>query len=134
MLRHMPAALLILGPAPMAEAAPAPAAQRAGQCSMDSLPEPEKRRLIEGYRLRLKSQGRAGADAWAKAQEDAIYRQLVAQGSCPATRVTAPRSAGKKVILNKQGKPCRNITVENQVFPGFGGEPMRLALVQVCKD
>jgi len=130
----MPAALLILGPAPMAEAAPAPAAQRAGQCSMDSLPEPEKRRLIEGYRLRLKSQGRAGADAWAKAQEDAIYRQLVAQGSCPATRVTAPRSAGKKVILNKQGKPCRNITVENQVFPGFGGEPMRLALVQVCKD
>lgn len=143
MLRHMPAALLILGPIPMAEAAPATPAQRAGQCSMDSLPEPEKRRLIEGYKLRLKSQGRAGADAWAKAQEDAIYRQLVAQGSCPATRAVAPRQAskapasrsvGKKVILNKQGKPCRNITVENQVFPGFGGEPMRLALVQVCKD
>ncbi|MBB4840033.1 hypothetical protein HNP52_003125 [Sphingomonas kyeonggiensis] len=144
MLRHVPAVLLILGPVPMAEADPALAAQRTGQCSMNSLPEPEKRRLIEGYKLRLKTQGRASADAWAKSQEESTYQRLVAQGSCPATRATAPRqtarapaparTAGKKVILNKQGKPCRNITVENQVFPGFGGEPMRMALVQVCKD
>lgn len=144
MLRHVPGALLILAPVPMAEAGPAPIAQRAGQCSMNSLPEPEKRRLIEGYKLHLRTQGRAGADAWAKAQEESTYQQLVAQGSCPATRAPGPRqaartlaparTAGKKAILNKQGKPCRNIVVENQVFPGFGGEPMRMALVQVCKD
>jgi len=110
---------------------------------MDSLPEPERRRLIDGYTTRYKSQGKAAANAWAKAQEEASYRQLVAQGDCPAVRAAAPRSiakvpapasAGKKGILNKQGKPCRNIAVENQLFPGFGGEPMRLALVQVCKD
>jgi hypothetical protein len=138
-LRHLPTALLLLGPLPAAEAAPASPAQKSGQCSIDSLPEPQKRRLIDGYVSRHKSQGKASADAWAKAQEDAIYKQLVAQGACPANRVAqaptrpATRPAGK-AILNKQGKPCRKIEVENQVFPGFGGEPMRMALVQVCKD
>lgn len=143
LLRYLPTALLLLAPVPIAEAASAPVTQKAGRCSMESLPEPQRRRLIDGYAARYKSQGKAAANAWAKAQEDGLYRQLVAQGDCPANRVTAPRTAakapapartGKKVILNRQGKPCRNITVENQVFPGFGGEPMRLALVQVCKD
>lgn len=143
MLRHMPLALLLFGPLPSAAALPAPQAQKAGRCSIDSLPEPEKRRLIDGYTARYKRQGKAAANAWAKSQEEASYRQLVAQGDCPATRAMAPRAtaparaparSGRKAILNKQGKPCRNITVENQVFPGFGGEPMRLALVQVCKD
>lgn len=143
MLRHMPIALLFIGPMPSAEALPTPQAQKAGRCTIDSLPEPEKRRLIDGYTARYKRQGKAAANAWAKSQEEASYRQLVAQGDCPATRATAPGTAAKapapartakKVILNRQGKPCRNITVENQLFPGFGGEPMRLALVQVCKD
>jgi len=140
MLRHLPAAaLLILGPAPLAEASAAPAAQRSGQCSIDALPAPQRKRLVDGYVARHKAQGKASADAWAKAQEDAIYKQLVAQGACPADRGPAqaakapPRKPGK-TILDKQGKPCRNIAVENQVFPGFGGEPMRMALVQVCKD
>jgi len=144
MLRHLPIALLLLGPLPAAHAVPTPAApQKAGRCTIDSLPATEKRRLIDGYTVRYKTQGKAAANAWAKSQEDASYRQLVAQGDCPATRVAArptatrapaPARTGKKVILNRQGKPCRNIEVENQVFPGFGGEPMRMALVQVCKD
>jgi len=143
LLRLLPTALLLLAPVPIAEASPVPTAQKAGRCSIDSLPEPEKRRLIDGYTARYKRQGKAAANAWAKSQEEASYRQLVVQGDCPATRVAAPRAAApapapartsRKAILNKQGKPCRNITVENQVFPGFGGEPMRMALVQVCKD
>lgn len=145
LLRLLPTALLLFGAMPAAEAGLAPVTQKAGRCSIDSLPEPEKRRLIDGYTTRYKTQGKAAANAWAKSQEEASYRQLVAQGDCPATRAAAPaRTArapapararnGKKVILNRQGKPCRNIAVENQVFPGFGGEPMRMALVQVCKD
>lgn len=141
MLRLFPTALLLLGPVPIAEATPAEPAQKSGRCSIDSLPEPQKRRLIDGYVSRHKAQGKASADAWAKAQEDAIYKQLVAQGACPASRAAprtaaapAPARTGKKVILNRHGKPCRHIEVENQVFPGFGGEPMRMALVQVCKD
>lgn len=61
-------------------------------------------------------------------------------GACPAAAKgggPVPQRqvrASGKTILNKRGEPCRNIEVENQVFPGFGGEPMRLALVQVCKD
>ncbi|NYT42014.1 hypothetical protein HZY97_14685 [Sphingomonas sp. R-74633] len=139
MLRHLPTALLILGPVPPVEATPAQPVQKTGQCSIDSLPEPQKRRLIDGYVSRHKTQGKASADAWAKAQEGAVYKQLVAQGACPATRgaaqtAKAPPRTGKKAILNRRGQPCRNIVVENQVFPGFGGEPMRMALVQVCKD
>ncbi len=143
MLRLLPIALLFPATIPLGDALPSPAAQKAGRCSMESLPAAEKKRLIDGYTARYKTQGKAAANAWAKSQEDASYRQLVAQGDCPAMRATAPRAAaktpaparaGKKVVLNKQGKPCRNITVENQLFPGFGGEPMRLALVQVCKD
>lgn len=139
LLRLLPTALLLLGAFPIEAAAPAPAAQKAGQCTIDSLPEPQRRRLIDGYVSRHKTQGKAAADAWAKAQEDATYRQLVAQGSCPANRGPAraarpPARTAGKAILNKQGKPCRKIEVENQVFPGFGGEPMRMALVQVCKD
>lgn len=139
MLRLLPTALLLLGPMPAAEALPAPAAQKAGPCTIESLPEPQKRRLIDGYVSRHKTQGKAAANAWAKAHEATVYRQLVAQGACPATRdaaraATPPPRIARKTILNKQGKPCRRIEVENQVFPGFGGEPMRMALVQVCKD
>jgi len=138
MLRHAPIALLFLAPMPASGATTAPVAEPGRQCSIDSLPEPQRRRLIDGYVLRHKTEGKARADAWALAQEDTIYRQLVEQGACSATnapRRAAPaaRPAGK-TILNRQGKPCRHIEVENQVFPGFGGEPMRMALVQVCKD
>ena len=117
---------------------PEPALQKT--CSIDSLPEPQRRRLIDGYVARTKAQGKASADAWARSQQDAVFKQLVAQGACSAPRETARQAAraparpAGRTILNRHGKPCRNIEVENQVFPGFGGEPMRMALVQVCKD
>jgi hypothetical protein len=143
-LRLLPTALLFPGPILPAGALPTAVAQKAGRCSIDSLPAPEKRRLIDGYTARYKTQGKAAANAWAKSQEEASYQQLVAQGDCPATRASAPRGApkapapaartAKKVILNRQGKPCRDIVVENQLVPGLGGEPMRLVLIQVCKD
>lgn len=140
MLRYLPMALLFLGAGPRAEAATAPGARKADSCSIASLPEPQRRRLIEGYASRRKSQGKASADAWARAQQDAVHRQLIAMGACPAAAKgggPVPQQqarASGKTILNKRGEPCRNIEVENQIFPGFGGEPMRLALVQVCKD
>lgn len=118
-----------------------PAAQNASRpCSMDSLPEAQQQRLISEYRRRRQAEGKAAAQAWAKAQSDRLYQQLVAEGVCPGQPVAnkrtaqATRRAEPKRLFNKQGKPCKRIEVENQVFPNFGGAPMTMGLVSVCKD
>jgi hypothetical protein len=72
----------------------------------------------------------------ARAQQNAVPRQLAAKGSCPDIRTVAPaptRAAGEPV-LNRQGQAVLGHHLGNQVFPGFGGEPMRMALAQVCTD
>ncbi|WP_423602180.1 hypothetical protein [Sphingomonas sp. MS122] len=121
--------------------APRPAPQKASRpCSPDSLSQAEQQRLISGYRQRLRTDGKAAAQAWARVQSDRAYRQLVAEGVCPGPGGRSPqtaratRRAAPGRLLNKQGKPCRRIEVENQVFPNFGGAPMTMGLVSVCKD
>ncbi|MCW4463738.1 hypothetical protein OK349_18685 [Sphingomonas sp. BT-65] len=118
-----------------------PVAQKTSRpCSPDSLSQAEQQRLMNGYRQRLRTSGKAAAQAWARVESDRAYRQLVAEGVCPGpspqNRQTAQatRRAAPKRLLNKQGKPCKRIEVENQVFPNFGGAPMTMGLVSVCKD
>lgn len=143
MLRHLPTALLILSlSAPvLAQSGGARGAQRSARaCSLDAMPEAQKRRMMQGYLQRLRTSGKASADAWADAQGNLFRKQLVAEGVCPPLRgdsrrtARVPRGTGKRPLLNKQGKPCKRMTVENQVFPGFGGEPMTMGLVPVCQD
>jgi hypothetical protein len=117
--------------------APRPVAQAASRpCSMDSLPEAQKQRLISEYGRRLRTEGKAAAQAWARAQSDRLFQQLVAEGVCPGPRGPNRRTAQAtpRRPLNKQGKTCKNIEMETQAFPNFGGAPMTLGLVPVCKD
>ncbi len=116
----------------------APPAQSASRpCSLDGASKAEQQRLISGYRERLRTQGKAAARSWARAEGNRLYRQLVAEGVCPPPRQPSPQAARRpedKPVRNKQGKPCKRIEVENQVFPNFGGGPMTMGLVSVCKD
>jgi hypothetical protein len=146
--RYQPIALLFfvlpasvqLEASPLANPHVVRGAAASQKCSMDSLPETDKRRMIQEYQRRLRADGKASADAWARVQGNLAYRKLAAQGICPPLRGTGGRTAaipnrtGKKPLLNKQGKRCTRMEVENQVFPGFGGEPMTMGLVPVCKD
>lgn len=54
------------------------------RCFADSGPGPDRRALEAGYASRLKSSGRAVADAW-RAEQGRVYRaKLVASGKCRA--------------------------------------------------
>lgn len=143
MNRYLPIMFLFCAaslPAAFARADQKPAAPGPSQkCSMDSLPEADKRRMVEEYARRLRTDGKASADAWGREQGDIAYRKLVAAGICPARgapgkAAAAPRRTAKKPLLNRQGKPCTRVGVENQVSPGFGGAPPTLSLVPVCED
>ena len=131
-------ALAHAGPAANLPAGQAPAA--AQKCSMDSLSEADKSEMIREYQRRLRADGKPSADAWARVQGDLAYRKLAARGICPPLRGTGgktaavPDRAGRRSLLNRQGKRCTHMEMENQVFPGFGGEPMTMGLVPVCKD
>jgi hypothetical protein len=109
-------------------------------CSMDALPQTEKRRMIAEYQRRQRVEGKANADAWATEEGNRFRRRLVAEGVCPPlaneSQQTAPARTRsyKKPVLNRKGRTCKNVGVENRMIPGFGGAPMTMALVPVCKD
>lgn len=143
-------ALLFIGsPAPIpADAPPDAIAGRTGSkiqrvsrpCSMDALSPTEKRRMVIEYQRRLRVRGKADADAWATEEGNRFRRRLVAEGVCPpltgegnqTARATKRRSAPP--LVNRQGKTCKNVGVENRMIPNFGGAPMTMVLVPVCKD
>lgn len=114
--------------------------QASRPCSMDALSPAEKRRMIVEYQRRQRVQGKAKADAWATEEGNRFRRQLVAEGVCPplagkGNRVTpGNRRAGEPPLVNRHGKTCRNVGVENRMIPNFGGAPMTMVLVPVCKD
>lgn len=142
-------ALLFIGsPAPIADAPTDAFAGRAGSkiqrrsrpCSMDALSPTAKRRMIAEYQRRLRAHGKADADAWATEEGNRFRRQLVAEGVCPPLTGENNRAAraGKRrsepPLVNRQGKTCKNVGVENRMIPNFGGAPMTMVLVPVCKD
>lgn len=115
--------------------------QRASRpCSMDALSSTEKRQMIAEYQRRQRTEGKAKADAWATEEGNRFRRQLVAEGVCPplteAGNQPAPgkNRGGKPPLVNRQGKTCKNVGVENRMIPNFNGAPMTMVLVPVCKD
>ncbi|MCW4461344.1 hypothetical protein OK349_06465 [Sphingomonas sp. BT-65] len=136
MKRVLPMAILLL--AAPAHAAPAPGQER--QCWLDAMSDAEKRALVEGYARVSRTEGKAKADAWAQAQRSAYTRKFAANGMCPAPRTASTRDPARDggrrqegQILNRHGKPCKRLELENQNVPNIGGS-MGWALVQVCKD
>jgi hypothetical protein len=115
-------------------AAPVRAQER--QCWLDAMSDAQKRDLVLGYARIKQAEGKARADAWAQAQRAAYVRQFAAKGVCPQSRAAerpAPSPSEGARILNRHGKPCKRIELENQNVPNIGGS-MGWALVQVCKD
>lgn len=107
-------------------------------CSADALPAADRKRMEQEYVRRQRADGKASADAWVKEQGRRFHLKLVADGICPAPKgkqvAAAKPSGGKKQLLNKDGKPCKNMRMENRVSPGLGGAPMTMGLVPVCAD
>lgn len=107
---------------------------------MDALPAADKQRMIAEYQRRYRAKGKASADAWAREAGNRFRRQLIAEGVCPPLADTSKTTArgnergSDRPLVNRHGKPCKKTGVENRVVPGFGGAPMTMALVPVCKD
>jgi hypothetical protein len=127
--RLLPMAILCL-----AAAAPAQAQER--QCWLDAMSDAEKRALVIGYAEMQRTDGRARADAWAQAQRAAYIEKFASRGVCPLPRTGSaqePTPSPEPQLLNRAGKPCKRIELENQNVPNIGGA-MGWALIPVCKD
>lgn len=140
MKRLMPIAILLL--AAPAHAAPplAPTPGEARQCWLDAMSDAEKRALVEGYARISGAEGKARADAWAQAQRRSYSRKFAANGTCPAPGTASVQAPSRKdgqhqeqPVLNRYGKPCKRLELENRNVPHIGGS-MGWALLQVCKD
>jgi hypothetical protein len=127
---------LFLAAAPSPHAVAAPLQDQPRQCWFDAMSDAEKRELVHGYVRVQRGEGKERAAAWAQAQREAYVRRAAAQGVCPqqsAQRQRGPAPSSEPKLLNRHGKPCTRIELENQNVPNIGGS-MGWALVQVCKD
>lgn len=113
------AAMLIMTPLSSAEANDArPASAGAPpQCTFESLSIEDRRRFQSRYNRRLRTDGKAVADAWLQEQ------------ACPA----AAQQAARMKHNGEDGRPCKHTRLEMRVTPGFDG-PMTMAPVPVCAD
>lgn len=97
----------------------------------------QKRELVQGYIAVQNSEGKDRANAWVRQQKVLREKQAAASGICPAPdgAATPQPSPGEPEpqILNRDGKPCKRIELENQNVPNLGGA-MGWALIPVCKD
>lgn len=138
MKRLLPIAIISLLIATRAEAAPPQGQER--QCWLDAMSDAQKRELVLGYARIQRTEGKARADIWAQEQKTAYDKKFVAVGICPSSRAARARDSApagephqEEKILNRYGKPCKRIELENQNVPNIGGA-MGWALIPVCKD
>ncbi len=119
----------------------ATAREPARQCWLDAMSDAEKRALVLGFARIQQAEGKARAAAWAQEQQAHYAGRANASGACtsPDTATATPSPAPaddrneKPPLLNRAGKPCRRIEMENQNVPNVGGS-MGWSLMAVCKD
>ena len=110
------------------------------QCSAEALPAAERRRMQAEYQRRLRADGKSNADAWVKEQGRRFRERLIAEGVCapPAEHSgrthSAERPAEKRVVRDKNGRPCKRTRLENRNIANLGGGPMSMVLVPVGAD
>jgi hypothetical protein len=109
------------------------------ECTERTLPRAERVAMESEFARRFDADGKAGAQAWLRAEAEAAFARLVDQGICTmdaeAEREAAPqRAPSRQVVRGKDGKPCKRTRLVNRPTPGFGGGPMTMALVPVCAD
>lgn len=121
------------------QAAPAAAQEPPRQCWLDAMSDSEKRDLVLGFARIQRLEGKARAAAWAQEQKATYTDRAVAAGTCPAATAAASAPAPpadkppQEATLNREGKPCRRLELENVNVPNIGGS-MGWALIHVCKD
>ena len=158
MRRTIATALLALALKACGQAAPAQPPQSVqsaqSQCWLEHLSGTERRELVLGYARMQEREGKAMADAWAQGVRSGYEERFAAEGVCPSAdggassdpipsrgstplpkreASQAPEAGAAPQLLNRYGKPCKRIELENQNVPNVGGS-MGWALVQVCKD
>jgi hypothetical protein len=148
--RLLAVGIVSLAAAACGQATPAPEQTAGRQCWFDSLSDSEKRALVFDFARVHDAEGKSRADSWAHAQKAAYEERAVASGACPSTgaalaqgsdvppqKPTLPpqeiMGSDAPQILNRHGKPCKRIELENQNVPNPGGA-MGWALIPVCKD
>ena len=110
------------------------------QCSADALPIAERRRMQAEYQRRLRADGKSSADAWVKEQGRRFRERLVAEGVCNPRAEhrgrthSAERPSEKRVVRDKDGRPCKRTRLENRNIANLGGGAMSMVLVPVCAD
>lgn len=108
------------------------------QCSADALPADRRRAMRAEYNERLRTDGKASADAWAGEQARRFRQQLVAEGVCPSTdrrdeKATVSPNRDPK-LRGKDGRPCKTTRLEHRNIANLGGGAMNMVLVPVCAD
>ena len=111
-------------------------------CSADALPAADRKRMEAEYMRRLKSSGKASADAYAQRQGRLYRQKLEAEGVCPSTQKTqrtaqsnkstgAPQRASGNAAKSGTGdrSGCR---MEMRPIANVGGGAMSMGMVPVC--
>ena len=119
---------------PAVAASPAPVRAGAAQCSATALPERERQRMQTEYRERVRTDGKAAADAWAARQARQFRQRLVDQGICKDSKPGKVAAPSKRVVRGKDGRPCKRTRLVNRNVASVGGGPMQMILVPVCAD
>lgn len=98
-------------------------------CSADALPAADRRRMEIEYVRRVRSDGRASADAWVREQGQRFRLRLVAEGICPdpGQQTQTTRRPGSEA----DSEGCQ---MTMQPVAGLGGAPMTMAMVPDCGD
>lgn len=98
-------------------------------CSADALPAADRRRLEAEYVRRVRSDGRASADAWVREQGQRFRLTLEARGVCPES--AGGTQTARRPSSERDSEGCQ-MTV--QPVAGFGGASMTMAMVPDCGD
>lgn len=104
-----------------------------GQCWFDAMSDTEKEAFVTGYTSRKTTEGKVRATAWADGQKTIYEKRSIASGACQPPQTADAEPANQPRILNREGKTCKRIEMENQNVPNLGGA-MGWALIPVCKD
>lgn len=89
-------------------------------CTFDTLSAEDRKRYQSRYKRRVRTDGKAYAEAWLQ------------ETACPTAEQRAASKA-RKQAKGKDGRPCKRTRLEMRVSPGFNG-PMTMSPVPVCAD
>lgn len=111
-------------------------------CSADALPAADRKRMETEYARRMKTSGKASADAYVQRQGRLYRQKLEAEGICPSrsgqrantaqqAHRTVPKSgSGNTVKANQRAaKDCRMVM---RPIANLSGGAMSMGMVQEC--